>query len=112
MNSTQNLIDTLNHDDGTQRRQAALQLGAVEGAGIADALLTRLRQEPSSCVREDLTWALVQHRDEIETDLVDMLGSADLGIAKGDLSTDSGDLERLAGRPLTPLADVLRAHLP
>ena len=75
MNSTQNLIDTLNHDDGTQRRQAALQLGAVEGAGIAVALLSRLRQEPSSCVREDLTWALVQHRDEIETDLVDMLGS-------------------------------------
>lgn len=75
MNSTQNLIATLNHGDGTRRRQAALQLGAVTGDGIADALLSRLREEPSSCVREDLTWALVQHRAEIDGELVDMLSS-------------------------------------
>lgn len=39
------------------------------------------------------------------------LADADLGIARGDLSTDSGDLRRLAGRPTTSLPDAVAAGL-
>ncbi|NUR49437.1 MAG: SDR family oxidoreductase [Hamadaea sp.] len=39
------------------------------------------------------------------------LADADLGIARGDLASDSGDLARLIGRPTTPLADAVRAAL-
>jgi NAD(P)H dehydrogenase (quinone) len=34
------------------------------------------------------------------------------GIREGQLDVESGDLERLLGRPLTPLADVLATALP
>ncbi|OZF51849.1 SDR family oxidoreductase [Rhodococcus sp. 14-1411-2a] len=38
-----------------------------------------------------------------------MLASADAGIARGELDTDSGDLQALIGRASTPVAEVLRA---
>ncbi len=38
-----------------------------------------------------------------------MLSSADAGISRGELDTDSGDLQKLIGRPSTPVADVLKA---
>jgi len=38
-----------------------------------------------------------------------MLASADAGIARGELDSDSGDLQALIGRASTPVADVLRA---
>ncbi|CCQ17910.1 putative nucleoside-diphosphate-sugar epimerase [Rhodococcus sp. AW25M09] len=38
-----------------------------------------------------------------------MLASADAGISRGELDTDSGDLQALIGRPSTPVAEVLRA---
>ncbi len=38
-----------------------------------------------------------------------MLASADAGIARGELDTDSGDLQALIGRASTPAAEVLRA---
>lgn len=40
-----------------------------------------------------------------------MLADADAGIARGDLSDASGTLERLLGRPATPLADAVSAAL-
>ena len=40
-----------------------------------------------------------------------ILADADLGIARGDLTTDSGDLRRLIGRPTTSLADAVAADL-
>ncbi|MGA9873368.1 MAG: SDR family oxidoreductase [Rhodococcus sp. (in: high G+C Gram-positive bacteria)] len=39
--------------------------------------------------------------------LAEMLAGADAGIARGDLDTDSGDLQKLIGRSSTPVADVL-----
>jgi NAD(P)H dehydrogenase (quinone) len=36
-----------------------------------------------------------------------MLSSADAGIARGDLDTDSGDLQKLIGRSSTPVAGIL-----
>lgn len=38
-----------------------------------------------------------------------VLANADTAIAKGDLDTDSGDLERLIGRPTTSLLDAVQA---
>jgi len=43
--------------------------------------------------------------------LATVLADADLGIARGDLATESGDLRRLIGRPTTTLADAVRAGL-
>lgn len=38
-----------------------------------------------------------------------MLAGADAGISRGELDTESGDLQKLIGRPSTPVADVLKA---
>jgi len=43
--------------------------------------------------------------------LATVLADADLGIARGDLTTESGDLRRLIGRPTITLADAVRAGL-
>ena len=43
--------------------------------------------------------------------LATVLADADLGIARGDLTTESGDLRRLIGRPTTTLADAVRTGL-
>ncbi|MCK9248068.1 MAG: SDR family oxidoreductase [Solirubrobacteraceae bacterium] len=40
-----------------------------------------------------------------------ILAGADGGIARGELTTDSGDLRRLIGRPTTPPADTIRGAL-
>ncbi|MFV2127852.1 NAD(P)H-binding protein [Micromonospora sp. LOL_013] len=40
-----------------------------------------------------------------------MLAASDVGISRGDLTTDSGDLARLIGRPTTSLGGALRAAL-
>ncbi len=40
-----------------------------------------------------------------------MLASSDAGARAGGLFTDSGDLERLLGRPTTTLEDAVRAAL-
>ena len=39
--------------------------------------------------------------------VADMLSSADAGIARGELDTDSGDLQKLIGRSSTPVASIL-----
>ena len=39
--------------------------------------------------------------------VAEMLASADAGIARGDLDTDSGDLQKLIGRASTPVAEIL-----
>ncbi|MFF0302637.1 SDR family oxidoreductase [Streptomyces sp. NPDC004562] len=40
-----------------------------------------------------------------------ILAGVDTSIARGELVVDSGDLSRLAGRPITPLADAIAAAL-
>ncbi|SHJ28047.1 HEAT repeat [Tessaracoccus bendigoensis DSM 12906] len=75
MNTTQSLITALAHPDETQRRQAALALGAAQDSSVVDALVDRIRVEPSSCVREDLTWAIVQHAAAAEPQLSALLES-------------------------------------
>ena len=75
MTDVQTLIQTLAHSDGTARRHAALALGASHDPAAAPALLDRLGIERDPRVREDLTWALVQHAEEAEADLLAMLTS-------------------------------------
>jgi hypothetical protein len=40
-------------------------------------------------------------------EFADIIAGADRGLARGEWFTDSGDLQRLIGRPTTPLADVI-----
>ncbi|APU15058.1 SDR family oxidoreductase [Actinoalloteichus fjordicus] len=47
----------------------------------------------------------------LDPDTASFVASLDGSIARGELDTDSGDLQRLIGRPSTPLADAVRlAH--
>ncbi|MFT3887875.1 MAG: HEAT repeat domain-containing protein [Arachnia sp.] len=77
MTDVQNLIHALTSLDGTARRQAALALGASRDDAVADALLDRLAVEPDGRVREDLTWAVVQHAGDARARLVEMLRAED-----------------------------------
>jgi NAD(P)H dehydrogenase (quinone) len=43
----------------------------------------------------------------VPADLAHVLADADLGLRRGELFTDSGDLSRLIGRPTTSLADAV-----
>ncbi|MET0495957.1 MAG: hypothetical protein ABW000_22745 [Actinoplanes sp.] len=40
-----------------------------------------------------------------------MLADADRGVAAGQADTGTKDLEKLLGRPVTPLADAIRTAL-
>lgn len=80
--NTQNIenlfrILSLHDDDGTSRRHAALTLGSTRGEGIAERLVEAIAAEPDAHVREDLTWAIVQHAEAAEPHLLDMLTSDD-----------------------------------
>lgn len=59
----------------TARRHAALALGTSRAEGVVDVLIERLREEPDGHVREDITWALVQHAREAEPQLLALLTS-------------------------------------
>ena len=69
------LIRSLGAETGTQRRHAALALGAAKDPSVAPALVAALRAEADGRVREDLTWALVQYAAEAEADLIAWLTS-------------------------------------
>ncbi|WP_158676477.1 HEAT repeat domain-containing protein [Tessaracoccus sp. OH4464_COT-324] len=59
----------------TARRHAALALGSTREPGAAAVLVERLRAERAGQVREDITWALVQHAEEAEPLLLALLDS-------------------------------------
>lgn len=72
--NTTELIQLLSHEDGTERRQAALALGTIKDPVVAPALVKSLRAETPGCgVHEDLTWATVQHIDEALPEVLSML---------------------------------------
>jgi NAD(P)H dehydrogenase (quinone) len=47
----------------------------------------------------------------VPSGMAQVLADADLGLSRGDLFVDSGDLSRLIGRPTTTLSDALRTAL-
>ena len=75
MNTTTSLIQALDSSVGSVRRQAALALGTTKDDAVAEALVERIRVEPDNCIREDLTWAIVQHAEGAEALLGTMLVS-------------------------------------
>lgn len=62
----------------SERRAAAMALGAHPDPAVVPALLQRLRAETPGCgVHETLTWATVQHIDTALPDVLAMLTDAD-----------------------------------
>ena len=104
--NTDQLITLLSHPDGTTRREAALALGVRRDGTphAANALIERLTVEADSCVREDLTWATVQHIDQALPQVLGML-DADAADTR---RTGAHVLSKVGGADLTPhLADVI-----
>lgn len=75
---TENMIETLrNGEPATRRRHAALALGTSKESGLVPVLVQALRTEKDGRVREDITWAIVQHADEADEQLKELLTSTD-----------------------------------
>ncbi|NLE99046.1 MAG: HEAT repeat domain-containing protein [Propionibacterium sp.] len=73
---TETMISELRHGDpATHRRHAALALGTSKETGLVPVLVEALRTETDGRVREDITWAIVQHADEAEGHIQQMLVS-------------------------------------
>ncbi|MBB1484005.1 HEAT repeat domain-containing protein [Tessaracoccus sp. MC1865] len=73
--NAQTLINQLDSPVGTDRRMAALALGSIKDPAVVPALLAHLKTETDGRVREDLTWAVVQHADEANDEILAMLQS-------------------------------------
>ncbi|MBR7828309.1 SDR family oxidoreductase [Actinospica sp. MGRD01-02] len=86
------------------------ELGGDEAFTLAElaAAVSTATGQPiaySDLPAEQLTQALTTAG--LPAELAHVLADADLGLARGELFTDSGDLSRLIGRPTTPLADMV-----
>ncbi|MEV6967179.1 NAD(P)H-binding protein [Hamadaea sp. NPDC051192] len=86
-------------DEPFTMAEYAAELAAVSGQPVAYADL------PADAYAEALTGF------GLDAGYAAALADADLGIARGELVSDSGDLARLLGRPTTPLADAVRSAL-
>lgn len=73
--NVETLIRQLESNVGTDRRHAALALGSMDDPAIVPALLARLTSETDGRVKEDLTWAIVQHAEEANDEILAMLRS-------------------------------------
>ena len=54
----------ITHPDRDVRLRAAMDAGALRDAGVTDILVSRIAVEEDFHVRENLTWALVQHGED------------------------------------------------
>lgn len=99
------VLTTDGHDGVTYELGGAPTTVAEVAATIADVTGTpvSVTELPEAAYRETLVDV------GLPEPVADMLTSADRGIARGDLATDSTALADLVGRPLTPFADVVRA---
>ncbi|WP_206492182.1 SDR family oxidoreductase [Rhodococcus sp. KRD162] len=90
------------------------ELGGDEHLSYADlaAIIADLSGKP--VVYKDLgeaEYATVLQGAGLPDVVATMLASADAGISRGELDTDSGDLQALIGRASTPVAEIFRAAL-
>jgi NAD(P)H dehydrogenase (quinone) len=99
---------------GSGTGDAVYELGGDEPFTLAELAAEISRQTGTEVVYRDMS------PDEYAKALIDTgvpdayataMADADIGLSKGELSTDSGDLNRLAGRPTTTLADAVSAGL-
>ena len=95
-------------------------VGAVYELGGDEAFtLAELATAVSAAAGKPITYTDLSARElarvladaGLPADLADVLADADLGLSRGELSTGSGDLSRLIGRPTTPLADAVAEAL-
>lgn len=69
------MIKQLDSSVGTDRRHAALALGSLKDPAIVPALLAHLKTETDGRVKEDLTWAVVQHAEAANDEILALLRS-------------------------------------
>jgi NAD(P)H dehydrogenase (quinone) len=91
-------------------------VGAVYELGGDEAFtLTELAAAISAAAGKQITYTDLPAQElarvlagvGLPAELAEVLADADLGLSRGELFTDSGDLGRLIGRPTTPLADAV-----
>ncbi len=90
------------------------ELGGDEPFTMSELAVEVSRQSGKSVVYQNSSmeeYADVLRGFGLPPAVVEMLSSADDGIARGELDTSSGDLRRLIGRPTTPLATVVTEAL-
>lgn len=99
---------------GSGTGDAVYELGGDTPFTLSDLAAEISRQTGTEVVYRDMS------PDEYAKSLIDTgvpdayaaaMADADVGLSKGELTTDSGDLHRLAGRPTTSLADAVSAGL-
>ncbi|MDO5678161.1 MAG: HEAT repeat domain-containing protein [Propionibacteriaceae bacterium] len=73
--NVETLIKQLDSSVGTDRRHAALALGSLQDPAIVPALIAHIKTETDGRVKEDLTWAIVQHAEEANDEILAMLRS-------------------------------------
>ncbi|MGN9892476.1 SDR family oxidoreductase [Micromonospora sp. L31] len=99
-------------DDGHQN--AVYELGGDEPFTMAELAAEISRQSGTEVVYRDLPaeeYATALVAAGLPEPYAATLAECDRGIARGELTTDSGDLRRLAGRPSTTLADAVAVAL-
>lgn len=74
MNTT-HVMTLLTDPDRNVRQRAALALGGVRDAAVAEALVARLGVEDDLNVRENLTWAVVQQGPDVVPSVLALLDS-------------------------------------
>ncbi|MDO4243342.1 MAG: NAD(P)H-binding protein [Actinomyces sp.] len=85
-----------------------------ESFTLADLAATVAKVSGKPVAHRNLTTA--EHIAHLQSSGIDVgtasfIAAVDASIAKGEMDTDSGDLTRLVGRPLRPLAESIRAAL-
>ncbi len=99
---------------GPGHENAVYELGGDESVSLADLAAEISTQSGTPVTYRDLPageYAAALTGAGLPAALAALLADADLGIARGDLTTESGDLRRLIGRPTTTLADAVRTGL-
>ncbi|MDV6264846.1 SDR family oxidoreductase [Rhodococcoides yunnanense] len=101
----------LTHDDQGGK---IYELGGDEHLTYADLAAVIGDASGKPVVYKDVTeseYAAILEGAGLPDFVATMLASADAGISRGELDTDSGDLQELIGRASTPVAEVLRAAM-
>jgi len=99
---------------GPGHENAMYELGGDESVSLADLAAEISTQSGTPVTYRDLPageYAAALTGAGLPAARAALLADADLGIARGDLTTESGDLRRLIGRPTTTLADAVRTGL-
>ncbi|MEU9245225.1 SDR family oxidoreductase [Streptomyces sp. NPDC048385] len=93
---------------------AVYELGGDQAFTLAELAATASAATGTSLTYTDLPageFAQALTDSGVAAELAQILADSDLGLGRGELFTDTGDLRRLTGRPTTTLADAITAAL-